>query len=120
MVNKICNYLPYVLINYIYFLSKILLIQSTWRNNRKHIFEKIKLGDRVLILWKNRKGVNYHKATYGTVDKFGVPYGYIYTLRLKTFIPLCLIHHYKRYYYYKQRGLQYSNVHVIKLNPWKF
>ena len=81
MVNNICERLPLVLINYIYFLSKILYIQDTLRTNRPLLGFPIIKGSRVLLLYKEN-GIIIKR--WGTIDKLsnGQGWSYLYRIRL--------------------------------------
>ena len=114
MVNKIYKELPDVLTNYIFFLAKVLLIQSVWRKNRRSN-GNIKIGSRVLMTWRKNPitGIKW-KNMYGTIDRIGMDYGYHYTYRIAAIISVSK----HRYYYYKNSPSFYSPSRVIMLDPW--
>jgi hypothetical protein len=140
MVHKIHASLPYVLVNYIFFLAKILYIQNVWRNNRPRkvcyckkiewkdhkqsisIFKwrtrlQLSYGDRVLLVWRKSPitGIEQRKA-YGTIDKMGQNLGQHYYCRIR------LVSHStspKRVFYYISSPSVWSPNKIIILEPWK-
>jgi hypothetical protein len=140
MVHKIHSTLPYVLVNYIFFLAKILYIQNIWRNNRPKkvcyckkiefkdckqyisVFKwrtrlQLSHGDRVLLLWKKSPiaGIKQRKA-YGTIDRMGQNWGQNYYCRIR------LVSHSiypKRVFYYINSPSVWSPNKLIILEPWK-
>ena len=129
MVHQIYPSLPYVITNYIFFLAKILYIQSIWRKNRPRkicYFKSTQIsniqlyptpGDRVLLIWRLSPvtKIPYRKA-YGTIDKIGqdIPTNYVYRIRLisSSVNP-------KRVYYYDNSSCIWSPDTIIVLEAWK-
>ena len=127
MPQKLHSSLPYVLVNYIFFLAKILYIQSIWRKNRPRkicycnpntLVNNLLLGNRVLLIWRLSPitKIPYRKV-YGTIDKIGQnTQTYICRVRL-----LSSSSQIKRVYYYydNQNSCIWAPDKLIVLEDWK-